>query len=61
MTKRGYNIDKKWLDPTYRGKKSAPYLALEIPPNSPHPIYNEHDKSYLKECLENLKQKNIFL
>lgn len=61
MTLRGYRIDKKWLDPKYRGKKSTPYLTLEIPSTLPHPIYSKHDKSYLQECIENLKQKNIFL
>lgn len=60
MERRGYKVSKEWLNKDYRGKICDPYQDLpEILVSSP--IYEEHDESYLEECLENLKLKNIYL
>lgn len=60
MFRRGYNIDPLWWDVNYRGKNCEPdnvkniYLYRGI-------VYEEHNDSYLNECLENLRQKGIIL
>lgn len=60
MEKRGYKAAAEWLDPTYRGKTKEAYTDLEaVTPGEP--IYEEHDRSYLRECLENLKTKGVCL
>ena len=58
MKRRGYKVSKEWLDKNYRGKNAAPYenLKEEI---TEDPIYKEHDKEYMDECIENLKNKGI--
>lgn len=68
MKKRGYKPDNIWTNATYRGKELGQnwnkdngwditewlyYYSLE------NPIYPEHNDEYLKECLENLKNKGI--
>lgn len=55
--KRGINIDKTWLDPTYRGKllPSDPSIQLILED------YVEHDKAYLYECVDNLHSKGFKL
>jgi len=68
MKKRGYRPDDIWTNATYRGKELGQnwnkdngwdiaewlyYYSLE------NPIYSEHNDKYLKECLENLKNKGI--
>lgn len=58
MTKRGYRVSAEWLDKDYRGKKSKPYTNLLII-NISGKIYKEHNDTYLKECIENLKEKGI--
>lgn len=60
MKKRGYSPDVKWLNSVYRGKNQDPYFSLEEVPLT-SPIYPEHNKAYLKECLDNLAKKHIFL
>ncbi len=60
MQARGYNVEIKWMDPLYRGVKCPPYSAL-MPIELTHPIYPEHDDQYLLDCLNNLKEKNIFI
>lgn len=60
MKNRGYNVSPEWLDKDYRGKSMEPYEDLE-PVEVGHPIYEEHDEDYLKECLDNLKEKGIDL
>ncbi len=60
MLNRGYQPDEKWMDPCYRGKNCAPYEDLQAVDPS-HPLYPEHDRDYLEECLENLKAKGIDL
>ncbi len=60
MQNRNYKPDKSWQDPNYRGKIMAPYIDLKIE-DLTDPIYPEHDQTYLEECLENLRSKNIFI
>lgn len=60
MNRRGYRVSQEWLDKDYRGKSMESYDNLSpIEVNSP--VYQEHDEKYLKECIQNLKSKNIFL
>ncbi len=58
MLNRGYKPDKTWTNPLYRGKAIGEYEKLDNEPIK-KPIYEEHNKEYLKECLANLKNKNI--
>jgi uncharacterized protein (TIGR02328 family) len=73
---RGFKIDEKWFDITYRGKNCSPFTEDEINGmlyfehfvpvinpdyHSAHFIYPEHNPKYLMECLENLKAKNVQL
>lgn len=60
MDKRGYKADKLWEEPKYRGKTCERYAELEDVERS-YPIYEEHNEEYLKECLENLREKGIVL
>lgn len=60
MSQRGYKVGDEWLDKNYRGKQCLPYSDLEIEATT-SPVYPEHDRDYLKECLENLAKKDIFL
>lgn len=66
MKKRGYHPDPIWENKNYRGKKLGlsynwvDNFTLLIASNKDI-IYLEHDNKYLKECLENLKQKGIDL
>lgn len=58
MGKRGYKVSKEWLDKNYRGKSLEPYENLEEQTLN-DPIYKEHDRDYMIECIENLKEKGI--
>ena len=61
MRRRGYEVDTKWFNPKYRGKSCQPWTDKEffdrklVGPL----IYTEHNKDYLRECLDNLKGKDI--
>lgn len=63
MRNRGYKANDLWYNPLYRGLKCEAYtyenLNYEI--HSKDKIYKEHDEEYLKECLENLASKGIYL
>lgn len=60
MTRRGYKVSKEWLDKNYRGKNTPPYEELEeVEPTKP--IYKEHNDTYLRECLDNLRDKGIVI
>ena len=69
MEKRGYKTNKLWDDCLYRGKKCKPIskkLGWEVFRTTCNDIdrkytYLEHNEAYLKECLENLKQKGIII
>jgi uncharacterized protein (TIGR02328 family) len=58
MQRRGYQPNKLWLDPLYRGAKVSPYDSLQSVKLT-SPIYPEHDDAYLNECIENLASKGI--
>jgi uncharacterized protein (TIGR02328 family) len=60
MEKRGYNVSTEWKNPTYRGLKTPPWeeADLELFEDA---LYPEHNEAYLKECVENLRQKGIEL
>lgn len=61
MENRGYHVDELWKDKCYRGKRigfdssllSKKEMTIETP------IYCEHDEDYLRECIENLRQKGV--
>lgn len=67
MHDRDYNVDEKWLEPCYRGKKCKPHEFLSgiigsfmvIQGIDGKRIYPEHNDEYLKECIENLKRKGV--
>ncbi len=58
MIKRGYKPNKAWCNKLYRGMAIAGYEKLDDEPVE-KPIYEEHNELYLKECLDNLKNKGI--
>ena len=64
MERRGYNVGREWYNPLYRGKRIGmdrninPIKALTIYLTDGL-IYQQHNKSYLTECVENLKMKGI--
>lgn len=60
MKNRGYKPDSLWENPLYRGKKADAYQNLDKI-DLTHPVYPEHDDEYLKECLENLSDKGIYI
>lgn len=67
MKHRGYTPSPEWGDPRYRG------ISCEPEDESPHfrealarlpkhvVVYPEHNESYLRECLDNLAGKGIYL
>lgn len=68
MSRRRYNVDVKWLSPTYRGKILGYDFSVILEANKFESviedgilIYPEHDDNYKMECLENLKNKNVKL
>ena len=65
MERRGYKPDKIWRDINYRGKDLGiePSWCDEVMFETwrcyKGNIYEEHNKYYLEECKENLRQKGI--
>lgn len=67
MEHRGYHPDRIWDNPNYRGKTIgiqegwADEDIVDMWHNLPRGsmIYNEHNDEYLKECIDNLKNKGI--
>ncbi|WP_138418862.1 TIGR02328 family protein [Aquibacillus sediminis] len=65
MTRRGYKVDERWWEPTYRGKACPPfsidlqYAGCQGNEEGESPIYPEHNDDYLQECMENLAGKGI--
>lgn len=57
MKRRGYRVDKLWLDYNYRGKVLgyADYNAKGVVLEG----YPEHDQKYFTECMENLRGKGV--
>ncbi len=60
MKNRGYKPSDVWFDFLYRGKSCESYEKLCVL-DITYPIYKEHNVQYLKECLCNLKEKEIFI
>ncbi|MDL4841120.1 TIGR02328 family protein [Aquibacillus rhizosphaerae] len=63
MEIRGYNVDKLWFDPFYRGKTCEAFNEYTLHNGNLNErsqlIYPEHDYNYLRECVENLNEKGI--
>lgn len=60
MESRGYHPNEIWRDPTHRGKNLPHEDHVEEVPLTA-PIYPEHDEKYMKENLDNLAGKGIYL
>lgn len=62
MDGRGYNVDDQREDYGYRGKtigySPLPHIDFWWKFSTQKNIYPEHDRAYLLECLDLLKQKN---
>jgi uncharacterized protein (TIGR02328 family) len=63
MDKRGYKVDKKWLDEIYRGKNCEPLKSIVNEKGFYYSktIYPEHNDTYLQECIMNLKNKGVII
>lgn len=67
MKNRGYKIDEQWMDCCYRGKNCMPWdenIRIETTKDTVRLekeefIYDEHNRNYLNECLENLRSKGV--
>ena len=69
MKRRGYHPDETWYNVNWRGtklgeqegwvNKKAVLDMLYLTRTHKQTIYIEHNDSYLKECIENLKEKGI--
>ena len=68
MVRRGYNPDRVWRNPNWRGSTLGEEnnwtdidMVMGIYDNAKmgHIIYPEHNKEYLVECIENLREKEI--
>lgn len=60
MEHRGYNVDQLWRNPLYRGKICNPDICVSTY-NVDGIVYPEHNETYLKECLDNLRSKWIII
>lgn len=60
MEKRGYKVDTLWKFRGYRGKRISTPIGVPIP-SVASKIYMEHNDMYLKECINNLIRKGIFI
>jgi uncharacterized protein (TIGR02328 family) len=59
---RGYNYNEKWERATHRGKNLEPFInvnyqLIDTIIVTGRKCYPEHNEKYLKECIENLKEK----
>lgn len=65
MNRRGYQIEQKWFNNTYRGKiigfDKSNFTSNEDSSFDKQTVYHEHNLKYLKECLKNLSLKGISL
>ncbi len=59
MARRGYRVDPLWRDPLYRGRRAASDSPEAFGTDLGH--YLEHDDEYMRECIENLRQKGVDL
>lgn len=54
---RGYNIDEAWNDWRYRGKNCELWNKKDFEGNLE--LYDEHNDTYIIECLVNLLSKGV--
>ena len=68
MRHRGYNPDKTWYNPNWRGSvlgEVTGWSYQETVDQIYHSacdgamIYDEHNNTYLRECIENLRGKDV--
>lgn len=65
MIARGYHPDEIWLDPHWRGStlgEDKDWCFQDIVDDiydCNGMIYDEHDNKYLKECIDNLRDKGV--
>jgi len=59
MNRGNVNLDIKWLNHNYRGKRSEPDNYIYEKRNYGDTIYPEHNQEYITECINNLKDKGI--
>jgi hypothetical protein len=58
MKFRGYNVNPKWDDESYRGKNHDRIPEWEWIPIKPREkSYAEHDNLYLESCIKNILKK----
>lgn len=62
MVNRGYNVEPKWFNLRYRGKRlgfdDSDFVVRSDDDNL---LYEEHNDDYLKECLDNLANKGVYI
>lgn len=68
MERRGYKVDFLWKSVIYRGKHIGNDFSIralnvyeQVGFSYSCPIYSEHNKEYLLECLNNLKSKGVMI
>ena len=66
MKRRGFIPEERWYLTSYRGKQcnvrvNTCITAVKCYVENNWLIFPEHNDEYLKECLENLKNKGIYL
>ena len=71
MKNRGYNPSPEWYNIDWRGNtlkeqnnwcnREEIYRLVDNATIANCIIYPEHNKNYLKECLDNLRSKNIII
>ena len=63
--KHNVNVDSKWDCNNYRGKQigwdDTDFTARVEWSVPEYNKYKEHDYDYLRECVENLRQKGVFV
>lgn len=57
MKNRGYNPNKTWSDPLYRGKRHEPDPGETWGSGTETKPYPEHSGDYLRLCIDNLAGK----
>ena len=69
MQRRGFDVDPVWFDYGYRGKRCIQDSVEQVAEMLCdcemdfvfRPIYSEHNKEYLAECVSNLAGKGIYI
>ena len=59
MKRRGYRPDESWRDPEWRGSRLGKCEDWAKVEEFAGLVYTEHNDEYLRECLDNLKNKGI--